>query len=167
MRLLLAGFLFTAVALAQGGMGGGGGMGEGGGMGGGGGRNGGGMSVPNLGPSRPNRLETMSEILKLNKDQKKEVKSIMDEGQKQAVPLQSELKKNREQIAEAVASGKSQDEIGPALKTYAETEARMARVELEAFVKIYKLLDTEQRPRGSGVFQMMGGIFAGKNWNES
>jgi Spy/CpxP family protein refolding chaperone len=163
MRLLLAGFLFTAVAFAQG-MGGGG-MGEGGGMGGG--RNGGGMSVPNIGPSRPSRLELMSEILKLNKDQRKEVKSIMDEGQKQALPLQAELKKNREQIAEAVASGKNQDEIGPALKTYAETEARMARVELEAFVKIYKLLDGEQRPRGSGVFQMMGGIFSGKNWNES
>ena len=162
--LLLTGILFATVAFAQRGGGGGGDMG--GDMGGGGGR-GNGMSVPNIGPSRISRLETMSGILKLSKDQRKEVKSIMEEGQKEAAPLRDELTKSRELIAEAVASGKSQDEIGQAVKAYSELEGRMARIELDAFAKVYKLLDSEQKSKSAPVFQMMAGIFNNKNWNET
>ncbi len=160
-RLLLTGILFTAVAFAQ--RGGGGGDMGGGEMGGGRG----GMSLPNIGPPRMSRLDTMSGILKLTKDQKKEVKSIMEEGQKEAAPLRDELTKGREQIAEAVASGKSQDEVNQAVKAYAEVEGRMARIELDAFAKVYKLLDSEQKSKSAPVFQMMAGIFNNKNWNES
>ncbi len=163
--LLLSGFLFTTMAFAQGGMGG---MGGGGGMGeGGGGRNGGGMAMPSYGPSRITRLERMTSILNLNKNQKKEVKSIMDEGGKQGASLRDQLVKGREQIAEAVASGKSQDQIDLAVKEYAGLEGEMARIELDAFSKIFKLLDSEQRTKSGGVFQMMAGIFSSKNWNES
>jgi Spy/CpxP family protein refolding chaperone len=162
--LLLTGVLFTTMAFAQGGMGGG--MGEGGGMGGGGGRNGG-TSLPSMRPSRVSRFERMSDLLKLNKEQRKEIKVIMDEGQKQGAALRDQLAASREQVAEAIASGKSQDEINQAVKAYAEVEGRMAHIELDAFAKIYKLLDNEQKPRSGGVFQMMAGIFSGKNWNES
>jgi Spy/CpxP family protein refolding chaperone len=168
---LLTSLLFTTMAFAQGGGGmGGGGMGGmgGGGMGeGGGGGRAGGLSVPNIGPSRMSRLDTMSGILKLTKDQKKEVKSIMEDGQKEAAPLRDELTRSREQIAEAVASGKSQDEINQAVKSYAELEGRMARIELDAFAKVYKLLDSEQQSKSAPVFQMMAGIFNNKNWNET
>jgi Spy/CpxP family protein refolding chaperone len=153
--LLLTGILFTTVAFAQ--RGGGGGDMGGGDMGG----RGNGMSVPNIGPSRMSRLETIT------KDQKKEVKSIMEEGQKEAAPLRDELTKSRELIAEAVASGKSQDEIGQAVKAYSELEGRMARIELDAFAKVYKLLDSEQKSKSAPVFQMMAGIFNNKNWNET
>jgi Spy/CpxP family protein refolding chaperone len=158
--ILLTGLLFATAAFAQRG---GGDMG--GDMGGGGGR--GGMSVPSIGPSRPSRLDTWTGVLKLSKDQKKEVKSIMDEGQKQASQLRDQLTKGRDRIAEAVASGQSQEEINQAVKSYSEMEGQMARIELDAFAKIYKLLDSEQKPKSGVVFQMMAGVFSGKNWNEA
>ncbi len=168
MRILLLIGIFATVAFAQGGMGGGGadeGMG-GGGSGRGGGRNGN-MSLPSLGPSHTTRLEMMSNILKLNKDQKKQVKAIMDDGQKQAAPLRDELAKDRDRIAETVASGGDQAAVDQAVKAYAEAEGRMARLELEAFAKVYKMLDGDQKSKTAPVFQMMAGIFLNKSWNES
>jgi len=47
----------------------------------------------------------------LNKDQKKQVRSILDDGQKEAMPVRDQLLKGRQSIAQAVAAGKSQDEI--------------------------------------------------------
>lgn len=168
-KLLLMGVFFTTAAFAQ--MGGGGGMGRGGGGdmgegGGGGGRNGG-MSLPSVGPARMDHLDSMASILKLSKEQKKEVKSIMDDGQKQGTALHEQIRKCREQIAAAVAAGKSPDEIGQAVKAYSEVEGQMARIELDAFARIYKLLDTEQKSKTAPVFQMMAGIFMNKNWNEA
>ena len=172
MRILVLAGIFATMALAQGGMGGmGGGMGGGGmdeGMGGGGrggGRNGN-LSMPSLGPSHTNRLEMMSNILKLNKDQKKQVKAIMDDGQKEAAPLREELAKDRDRIAETVASG-DQASIDQAVKAYAEAEGRMARLELEAFAKVYKVLDGDQKSKTPPIFQMMAGIFMNKSWSET
>jgi Spy/CpxP family protein refolding chaperone len=162
--LLLTGILLTTVAFAQRGVGGGeemgGGMGEGGGARGG-------LSLPSISPSRMSRLDTMAAILKLNKEQKKQVKSIMDEGQKQGAAVRDEIAKRREQLGEAIASGKSQDEISQAVKAYAELEGQMARIELDAFAKIYQLLDNEQRSKTAPIFQMIAGIFMNKNWNET
>jgi len=169
MRILVLAGIFATMALAQGGMGGmgGGGMDEG--MGGGGGRGGGrngNMSMPSLGPSHTNRFDMMSNILKLNKDQKKQVKAIMDDGQKDAAPLREELAKDRDRIAETVASG-DQASIDQAVKAYAEVEGRMARLELEAFAKIYKVLDGDQKSKTPPVFQLMTGIFMNKSWSET
>jgi len=170
MRILLLAGIFATMALAQGGMGGGmggGGMDEG--MGGGGGRGGGrngNMSMPSLGPAHMNRLEMMSNILRLNKDQKKQVKAIMDDGQKEAAPLREELAKDRDRIAETVASG-DQASIDQAVKAYSEAEGRMARLELEAFAKVYKVLDNDQKSKTPPVFQMMAGIFMNKSWSET
>ena len=162
-KLLVTGLFAAAFASGQRG----GGMGEGGeGMGGGGGR-GGMMQGPSMGPARKTRMELFSEILKLNKDQKKEVKAAMDDGQKEAAPIREEMAKSRLQIAEAVASGKSQDEIHAAVKAYAALEAQMAALELRTFTKIYLSLDKEQKARSAPVFQMMAGVFLAKSWNET
>jgi hypothetical protein len=42
----------------------------------------------------------------------------------------------------------------------------MAGIEMRAFVKIYHGLDKDQQPRAQVLFQMMNGIFNGKNWNQ-
>jgi hypothetical protein len=42
----------------------------------------------------------------------------------------------------------------------------MAGIEMKVFVKIYQGLDKDQQPRAQALFQMMNGIFKGKNWNE-
>ena len=169
-RLLMAGLLACLAVYAQIPGGGGGGEEPGGmgGMGGGGrGGNRGGMEGPSMGFASKNRLDVLSELLKLNKDQKRDIKTAMDDGQKEAAPLREQMAKSHEQIATAVVAGKSQDEINAAVKAYAALEAQMVTVELKAFVKIYSLLDSEQKQKTAPLFQMMSGIFKGKNWNET
>jgi hypothetical protein len=161
-KLLVAGVFATTLVLAQGRGGGGGGMGGGGeegGMGGGGGM--GGMQMPKV----VSRMDQISEALKLNKDQKKEVKTILDEGQKEASPVRDQLMKSELAVGDAIQGGKSQDDLKPLINSEAALQAQMVGIEMSAFAKIYKLLDKEQQPQTRGVFPMMKGIFNGKNWN--
>jgi hypothetical protein len=150
-KLLLAGILAATLAFAQ--------------RGGGGGR---GASTGPLIPmgTQPDKLTLLTDTLKLNKDQKKLVKTVLDESQKDATPLRDEAIKNRQAIGEAVSAGKSQDEIDQLVKSHAAIESQMAGVEMKAFARIYQELDKDQQPKAQVLFQMMSGIFKNKNWNE-
>jgi hypothetical protein len=112
------------------------------------------------------KLAMLTDALKLNKDQKKMVKTILDDGQKEAAPLRDEATKSRQAIGEAISAGKSQAEIDQLVKSQAAIDSQMAGIEMRAFVKIYQGLDKEQQPKGTVLFQMMNGIFKNKNWNE-
>ena len=149
-KFLLAGMLASTLASAQGG----------------GGRGGTAMpDVPMI--SRPDKFAILSDYFKLNKDQKKLVKTVLDEGQKEAAPLRDEATKSRQAIAEAVTAGKGQDEIDQLVKSHAAIESQMAGIEMKAFVKIYQGLDKDQQSKaGQVLFPMMSGIFKSKNWNE-
>ena len=150
-RLLLAGILATSLASAQRG-------------GGGGGR--GGATAPILMGNSPDKLSILTDNLNLNKDQRKLVKTVLDEGQKEAAPLREEAAKSRQAIGEAVSAGKGQDEIDKLVKSHADIESQMAGVEMRAFAKIFQQLDKEQQPRAQILFQMMPGLFKNKNWND-
>ena len=111
------------------------------------------------------RMDQFDQILKLDKDEKKPVKSIMDDAQKEATPVKDQMEKGRLAVAQAVAGGK-QDEIDGSVKSYAAAETQMAGIEMNAFAKIYKLLDKEQQQKAPQIYAMMPGIFKGKNWNQ-
>ena len=148
-RLLLAGILAATLASAQ----------RGGGKGA--------SSAPiMMGSSQPDKLSVLTDALKLNKDQKKMVKTVLDEGQKDAAPLRDEAIKSRLAIGEAISSGTSQDQIDRLVMRHAAVESQMAGLEMKVFVKIYQGLDKDQQPRAQTLFQMMNGIFKNKNWNE-
>ena len=149
-RLLLAGILAATLASAQRG---------------GGGR---GASSSPLSPmgGQANKLAMLTDTLKLNKDQKKLVKTVLDDGQQEAAPLRDEATKSRQAIGEAISAGKSQAEIDQLVKSQAAIDSRMAEIEMRAFVKIYHGLDKDQQPGAQVLFQMMSGIFKNKNWNE-
>lgn len=162
-KILLTGLLAAAVALAQGGRGGGGG--GGGGMGGGGGERMGGMSGGG-GMPRTDRLEMISNMMRLTKDQKKMVKSTLDEGQKEAGPVREQLAKARKAIAEAIAGG-GQDGVTAAVNNYAAAESQMTTIELRAFSKIWPSLEKEQQQGAKQFYStLLPGIFKDKNWNE-
>jgi Spy/CpxP family protein refolding chaperone len=108
----------------------------------------------------------MTEDLKLTKEQKKDVKSLMDEAQKEAAPLKDQIAKSRAQLAAAIEAGK-QDDIDKAVKSHSELEAQMAAIEMKAFAGIYKMLDADQRQRSRTVFTIMPGIFHAKNWADA
>ncbi len=134
----------------------------------GGGKKGGGGNMQDMPMpmGSANRMDQISQILKLDKDEKKQVKSIMDDAQKEAAPVRERMEKTRAAIAEAVAGGK-QESIDASTKEYAAAESQMAGIEMNAFAKVYQALDKEQQAKSPQVFLMFNGIFKGKNWTEA
>jgi len=139
------------------------------GGGGGGGGRGYGNDMPMMQMSSSSRLDRISSALKLSRDQKKEFKASMDEAQKEATPIHDQLMKSRQAIAEAIASGKSPEEITPLVAGSAALDTQIVGIELKTFATFYKSLDKDQQtnPGMRQVFQGMRGIFNGKNWNSS
>ena len=84
---------------------------------------GGGMPSGGFGPAT--RLDRMSEALKLSKDQKKDVKAAMDDAQKEATPIHEQMTKSQLAIAEAIAAGKSKEEVDKAIHSEADLETQM------------------------------------------
>src|ERR1035437_8571901 len=95
-RILLAGLFASTLAFAQRGGGGGGGRG--------------GSHMPGMGFTGQ-RPDGMFDALKFSKDQKRDVKAAMDDAQKEAGPIHDQMLKGHLAIAEAVAAGKSQEEV--------------------------------------------------------
>ena len=149
-RIFVVLLAVAAMAFAQGKKGGGGGGNQ--------------QNIPM--PTGPgSRIDQFSDILKLDKDAKKQVKTIMDDAQKEANPVREQMEKGRLAVAQATANGK-QDEIDAAVKAYAASETQMAGIEMNAFAKIFQTLDKDQQAQSPRVFAMFQGIFSGKNWNE-
>jgi hypothetical protein len=124
-----------------------------------------GPNIPNV-PFSGNRLDRIADMLKLNKDQKKDLKSTFDDAQKEATPVHDQMTKARLEIGEAITGGKSQDDIAKACAAESQLEAQMAGIELRAFTKVALALDADQKQRAAMLYQMMRGMFSTKNWME-
>jgi len=154
-KLLVIGLVFAGAGFAQGGKGGGRG------------------ADPSAGVMMPtpsaSKFDTIGNALNLNKDQKKAVKTMLDDAAKEATPLRDQLSKARISIADAIQAKKSDDEITQAVNAYAALATQMSALEINIFAKIYAGLDETQKANKSGVgtvFVMMKNLFATKNWNE-
>ncbi len=132
---------------------------------GGGGRGGGDMA--SMSSTSVSRLDTISRILQLSKEQTKYVKTTLDDAQKEAAPVRMQLVKRHEAIGDAVQAGKSPEEIKGLISNHTALESQMAQIELKAFAKIYMRLDKAQQDKSRPLSQMMKGIFNEKNWNEA
>jgi hypothetical protein len=161
-RLMLAGILVAGVAFAQrgGGMGGdemgGGGMGGGGrDRGGMGGEMGGGM--PRV--QRQTREDQLAEKLKLNKEQKEQLGTILSAAREKAGPIREALLKKKLTVAQAIGSGQSEEQMKQVLADYSGLAAQMDAVEAEAFGKIYAMLKPNQQSRAEQGFEVMAGMF--------
>jgi len=94
----MAGMLCASLAMAQGY---GGGRGRGGGAG---------DMDPRAGsPPSTNRFDNIANSLNLNKDQRKTVRAILDDGAKEAAPVREQMSKSRIAVGEAIAANKSED----------------------------------------------------------
>jgi hypothetical protein len=90
----------------------------------------------------------------------------MDEAQKEAVPIHEQMNKSRLAIAEAIAAGKSKEEVDKAIQGEAELDTQMTSLELHTFAKVVSYLEVDQKKQGVPmVFAMVRGAFLGKNWN--
>src|ERR1035441_8299691 len=108
-RILLAGLLASTLAFAQRGGGGGGGRG--------------GSDMPSMGFAGT-RLDRIAHGLTLSKGQKRDVKAAMDDAQKEAAPIHDQMLKGDLAIGEAVAAGKSQEEVDKTVNSQAELGTR-------------------------------------------
>lgn len=136
---------------------------QGRGGGGGGGRGGG-------APSQVTRLETLEADFKLTKDQKKSVKTLLDDAHKSAAPIREALATTRAAIAAAIQANKPQAEIDAAVNSYAEQAAAMTALEMKTLGQLLQSLDPEQRADSGALrsaFFLMRGIFLdNKKWDE-
>jgi len=164
-RLTVAAALFSTLALAQGGMGGGqmGGMG-GTGMGGGqrGGQNG---QMQDMGGGMPrtqraSRFDQIADKLKLNKDQKQQAQTIIDAGREEAAPLRESVAKARLGVADALINGKGDDEVKKAQDAYSAEVAKLTGLEAKTFAKIYALLKPNQQSKATQAWELMADIFS-------
>ncbi len=115
------------------------------------------------------RFDRLAGSLNLNKDQKKAVRAVLDDAQKEAAPVRDQIIKTRALIGEAVAANRSEDEIKQAGAAYAALVTQMTQVELKTFAKIVASLDERQKADRQSlgpVLVMMNGMFMGRNWNE-
>jgi Spy/CpxP family protein refolding chaperone len=160
-RWLLVAILATTLASAQ--RGGGGGMGNESGM-----MGGGGMSPEAMGGGagrapRQSRLDTIADKLKLNKEQKEQVQTIIQAAAEEARPVAEQIAKEREDIAGAMISGRSGEDIKKMWEQYAGLAAQMTAIETKAFGKMYPLLKPNQQAKAPAAFELMAGMFGGQN----
>jgi Spy/CpxP family protein refolding chaperone len=134
----------------------------------GGGRGGGGTSSGESG-YQYSRLEILANGFNLTKDQKKNVKTLLDDAHKGAAATREELASSHAAIGAAIAANKSQAEIDAAVKVYAKQAAAMTELEMKALAEVLTQLEPEQRTNGAAIrsaFFMMRGIFLDdKKWD--
>jgi hypothetical protein len=156
-NLLVTGLLCASLGLAQGG--------KGGGKSGGGGD----MGAETPMAASATKFDDIANTLNLNKEQKKAVKTILDEGAKEAAPLRDQVSKSRVAVGEAIDAQKSEEELKQVAKTSSDLAVQLSQLELKTFAKIFAALDDTQKKdtRAVGhVFFVMNDIYHNKNWNE-
>ena len=118
----------------------------------------------------PTRLQILETAFGLKKEQKKAVKSILDDAHKRAAPIREGLISARAAIAAAVEAGKSQSDVDAAVSGYASQAAAMAALEMKALADVIQVLEPAQRANQTGIrsaFFLMRGMFLdNKRWDD-
>jgi Spy/CpxP family protein refolding chaperone len=115
------------------------------------------------------RLEVLANSFNLTKDQKKTVKTLLDDAHKGAAGTRDALLAAHAAIGTAVAANKGQAEIDAAVKEYARQAAAMSALEMKTLAQLLEQLDPGQRANQAAVrsaFFLMRGIFLDpKRWD--
>lgn len=122
-----------------------------------------------LDPALRTRLQVLTDAFSLDKDQKNEVKILMDGAYKTAAPIRADLTKTRLALAQAVIDNKPEAEVAAATKAYAAASTAMAALEMKTLAQMLAMLKPEQKDAGlQEVFYMMRGALQGeKKWDET
>ena len=114
------------------------------------------------------RMQILTDAFALDKDQKNEVKILMDGAYKSAAPLRADLTKTRLALAQAVIATKPDAEVTAATKAYGAAAAAMTALEMKTLAEILAMLKPEQKDAGlQEVFYMMRSALSGeKKWDE-
>jgi Spy/CpxP family protein refolding chaperone len=133
------------------------------------GSRGGGSSGGEFGSFPTTRFQILSDGFALTKDQKKSVKTLLDDAHKDAAGTRDALLAAHAAIGAAITANKGQAEIDAAVKEYGRQAAAMSALEMKTLAQLLLQLDPEQRGNQSAVrsaFFLMRGIFLDpKKWD--
>jgi hypothetical protein len=102
--------------------------------------------------------DRLAEDLGLNRDQRKEVKDILDQTQTAAKPLQDELQGTRQALKVAVRAGKPAAELEPLHQQIGVASAKLAALQSAAFAESLKLLKDDQKNDADILYEVLGMI---------
>ena len=164
LKMVITGCALAALALAQpGGMGGSGGssggMGPIGGAGQETGGKGNGMGSGGGAAHKATKAELIADRLKLNKEQKSDLETLLTSTAKEAEPVVQQLGKVRAAYASALIGGKTDADLDPVAKAVAEAQFAMTGVEVRAFQSIVGFLKPNQLAKAPEAFDIMEDIF--------
>jgi heavy-metal resistance protein len=130
---------------------------------------GGGMPSAQMGGFQLSRLEMLTNDFQLSKDQKKTIKTLLDDAHKNAAAARDSLLNAHAAIGTAIAANKGQPEIDAAVKHYGQQAAAMATLEMKTLAQLLQQLEPAQRANQAAVrsaFVLMHGIFLdAKKWD--
>ena len=116
------------------------------------------------------RMDAMTESFKLDKDQRKQIKTAIDDAFKAATPIRAELTNARLALVAAVAAGKPQADLDAAAKAYGAQSAALADAEMKALAQMIGMLNAEQAKNNAAIsgafFLMKGAFFDDKKWDD-
>jgi hypothetical protein len=134
------------------------------------GRNGGGEMDPRAKNGySSNRFDSIANALNLNKDQKRTVRDLLEDGAKQAGPVREQMSKSRIAVGLAITANKTEDELKQIAKTSSDLNVQLSQLELKAFAQTYAALDDTQKKDMQGLgraLALMNGMYHIKNWTE-
>jgi hypothetical protein len=100
-------------------------------------------------------VERLAQDIGLNKDQRKQMKGVIDNAQNSAKPLQQELQDTRKQIKEAIKAQKNQTELDALHQKLGATFAKLAAVQSSAFADALKLLKDDQKEDVDSIYDTL------------
>jgi Spy/CpxP family protein refolding chaperone len=110
------------------------------------------------------RLDKIAGQLKLNKEQRPQVETILSAAQEEATPVMDKILKVRVAVVNAIVAGRSQEEIDKMMTFYTAASAEMTSIEAKAFSKIFATLKPNQQSKAVPAFEQFAGIFMARDW---
>lgn len=104
------------------------------------------------------RLNMMASNLGLSEDQKRQFRETFDEGRRTAAPLQQQITSGRQELIQAMRTGRPQADIERLTASQGSLLAQMTAVEARTIAKLYGILTPEQQPRADRLFMRMPGM---------
>jgi hypothetical protein len=123
-----------------------------------------------MGGGQKARMDAITDAFKLDKDQRKAIKTLIDDAYKAAAPIRAELTKARMALVTAITTGKPQADIDAAAQAYGAQSAALADAEMKALAGLIGALNEEQAKNNaaiSGTFFLMRSAFVDdKKWDD-
>ena len=107
---------------------------------------------------RGGMLERMATHLNLTDAQREQAKTAFEAAREQSKPVMEQLRTTRQELADAVKSGKTEVEIDMIAKRQGELMGQLAGIQSKAMSKVYATLTPEQREKANELRERFRGM---------